>query len=311
MTKPALSIVVSTYNRETLLKQCLESLCAQTLAKNKFEVIIIDNNSTDNTKETAHSFTAQYDNFRYVSESKQGLSYCRNRGIKESNAEYIAFIDDDGKAEPDWAEKIVYSFNNVKPAPSAVGGIILPFYDCQPPGWFKDEYETRTWGDRKKFLEPPAGRYGFSGSNCALKKNIFTKFEGFNSDLGMKGNTLKLGEEADLFFRVYKKHPFFWYDPSIKVYHYAPLWKMKKSYYYKRQYIAGKSAAYIHQADVSIKFLFKKTGELIFYSIKSIYSIVIDSRDDIFFRKTRAVLHKTGYIVESFNILIKNFFTNK
>ncbi|MCD6459720.1 glycosyltransferase family 2 protein, partial [bacterium] len=258
MMKPYLSVIVCTYNRAGLLKQCLLSLCGQTLTSDKFEVIIVDNNSTDSTYQVSSLFTEQYKHFRYVTELNQGLSYCRNTGITEADGEYIAFIDDDAKAESGWAEKIVYSFLNVTPAPSAVGGQILPFYDTKAPRWFKDEYETRSWGEHQTFLQPPRAQHGFSGSNCAVRKNFFKEIGYFNTELGMKGNKLKLGEEADFFCRLYRKHPFFWYDPAVKVHHYTPSWKMKTFYQLKRQYISGKASAYIHQSDISSKKFFKK-----------------------------------------------------
>ena len=313
MTKPIISIVVCTYNRSTLLKQCLESLCFQTLPDDNFEVIIVDNNSTDDTKKTASAVTEKYSNFRYVIESNLGLSYCRNRGIKEAKGEYVAFIDDDARAAADWAEKIVASFSDVTPVPSVVGGVILPFYDTDPPRWFKDEYETRSWGEEPKMLEPPEAEYGFSGSNCVVKKDILNEYSGFNTDLGMKGRKLQLGEESDLFSRVYRKYPFFWYDPSIKVYHYAPSWKLKKSYQFRRSFMAGKSAANIHAADVSFVFLMRKVWELIHYSAKSVYAVIIDTnpRTDVLFRKTRAVCHRAGGVVESIKILLKKSFVKK
>ncbi len=236
-----LSIIVCTFNRQDLLPLCLRSLAEQTLDKSLYEVIVVNNNSTDGTQEIAKSFAAQYGNFRVVVERKQGLSHARNCGWREALGEFVAYIDDDAKATREWCERILNAFQTVSPQPAAVGGKSHPFYETPPPPWFTDEFEIRTWGTTAGFLELPRARYGFSGSNMAFRKNILEVHSGFSAEYGMTGQTTRMGEETELFYRVYDKQPYFWYDPAILVYHWTPARIMKVSYRFWRAFSAGEA----------------------------------------------------------------------
>jgi len=243
----ALSVIVCTYNREELLRLCLQSLAEQSLDRGLYEVVIVDNNSTRAARDIAQSFEERYDNFRVVTEARQGLSHARNRGWSEARGEFVAFLDDDAKATPQWCERILRAFHEVQPPPVAVGGEIRPFYDSMPPSWFSDDFEIRTWGDSPGFLQPPRAKDGFSGSNMAFRSDIFTEFGGFSTDLGMKGEVTALGEETELFTRVYRKYPLFWYDPQMLVFHWTSRRNMTIYYRLLRNYKGGESLALIQQ----------------------------------------------------------------
>jgi len=219
---PQISVVVCTYNREELLNEALHSLEQQTLNPSLFEVLIINNNSTDGTQKLAEKFAARHMNFRVIIEKEQGLSHARNRGWKEAKGEYIAYMDDDAKATPDWCARILQSFTTVEPQPSIVGGKILPWCEVEPPDWFSDELEIRSWGEDAKFLELPERKFGFSGSNMASPKKILKDFKCFSTELGMVGNKLGFSEEAELFFRIRDEDKRYWYDPTIMVWHFTP-----------------------------------------------------------------------------------------
>ncbi|MDH3973178.1 MAG: glycosyltransferase [Deltaproteobacteria bacterium] len=238
-SEPDISIVVCTYNRAELLKGCLESLAHQSVEESDYEVIIVDNNSTDNTEDIANAFAERYPNFFYVKEANQGLSHARNKGYMEARGKYVAYIDDDARAEARWAELIVEAFEIVTPAPVAVGGKILPWYDIPPPTWFSDSVEMRSWGEEKGFLKQPDAQFGFSGSNMAINKSVLVKYNGFSADYGMLGIMMGFGEEAELFYRIYKEHPLFWYDPAVQVRHRVPAEKMTLYYQIKRSFMAG------------------------------------------------------------------------
>lgn len=238
-------MVVCTYNRDFMLEHCLASLTHQSIGTSKYEVIIVDNNSTDNTQSYVKRYLDKFKQFRCVTEPLQGLSHARNRGWQEARGEYVAFIDDDAKASPNWLELIVNAFNKVYPQPAAVGGEIRPFYDVPPPDWFTTDFELRSWGNEAKFLEPPVSMFGFSGSNMSFPKQVLARYGGFNVNLGMRGTAIGMGEEADLFFRMYRSHAPLWYDPIICVYHWTPVRNSTIAYRVKRAYCAGQSRAQI------------------------------------------------------------------
>jgi len=93
--RPDVSVVLSTYNRAHVLPRALDSLLDQDHDHARYEVIAVDNNSTDGTREHIESFSTRASNLRYVFEAKQGLSHARNAGILAARAPLIAFTDDD------------------------------------------------------------------------------------------------------------------------------------------------------------------------------------------------------------------------
>ncbi|MFH0988280.1 MAG: glycosyltransferase family 2 protein [Parcubacteria group bacterium] len=237
MNTGKLSIVVCTFNRAKLLESCLESLKNQTLDKSRYEVIVVDNNSTDNTRELLAKYLNECSQFRYVREYLQGLSHARNLGYRESVGDFVAYIDDDAIADAQWADKILKVFSTVSPTPAAVGGIILPYYLSAKPEWFLDEYEIRSHGDVARFLTPP-GIY-LCGSNFCIPKKLLEQCGGFSSDFGMVGEKMALGEETHLLHRLYGLKPFFWYDPALLVYHFVPDRNMRVWYRLKRLYASS------------------------------------------------------------------------
>lgn len=238
-----ISVVVCTYNRADLLPGCLASLAAQTLEKGLYEVLVVDNNSTDGTRRIAEEFMLREPNCVLISEPRQGLSHARNRGWREARGSVVAYLDDDAKATPDWCERIVRAFDEVVPRPIAVGGEIHPFYETAPPAWFLDIFEIRTWGTEAAFLAEPRAKYGFSGSNMAFPKEVLSGNQGFCTALGMRGSGVRLGEDTEFFLRLHKKSPLFWYDPAISVLHWVPKKNMRLRYRFLRSIKSGQALA--------------------------------------------------------------------
>ena len=111
---PKLSVIVCTYNRDKYIKKTLRYLNEQSIDPRAYEVLIIDNNSTDNTAVLCKDFitAGNHDHFHYYLEENQGHTHARNRGIKESKGEYIAFLDDDAWVYSNYCENIIHYFTN-------------------------------------------------------------------------------------------------------------------------------------------------------------------------------------------------------
>jgi glycosyltransferase involved in cell wall biosynthesis len=232
------SVVVCTYNHAELLENCFQSLADQTIDKTSYEVIIVNNNSTDDTQKIAESFCEKEPNFHVVKEINQGVSYARNRGWQEAQGNYVAYIDDDAKAASDWLNVASELINSLSPAPLCLGGPIYPFYMTPKPIWFKDEYEVRSWGPDSRWLSKGET---FSGSNMIWKKEVFKKFWGFPTDRGVQKDRLSLGEETYLFNKIWHNgnNSYFYYATNLIVYHLVPRFKMTVSYPIKRAFIWG------------------------------------------------------------------------
>lgn len=292
MSNPLISIIVCTYNRGGLLQGCLESLAEQTLEASMFEVIVVDNNSTDNTLEIAGLFAKTTPNIRIFTEVILGHSHARNRGWREARGEYVAYIDDDAKASPDWCERILHAFKTVTPTPAAVGGQIHPFYEVPPPSWFTDDFEIRTWGGNAGFLELPRARYGFSGSNMAFQRKILERHGGFSSRYGIVDGTLRMGEDTEFFNRIYDEEPNFWYDPLIKVFHLVPKRNFKVIYRIGRSYNCAQSFACINGEPKKIVDYAKCFADILFSLSRALRAILISGSG--FRRESVKFLEKVG-----------------
>src|SRR5579875_2283643 len=128
-TAPQISVVICTYNRDKFIRQSLTCLANQTLGQSEYEVIVVDNNSTDNTAAICKTFIAENPqlNIRYVFEASKGLSFARNRGIAEAQSNIITYVDDDAEAVPHFAESICTFFKTHAGA-VGVGGKVIPIY---------------------------------------------------------------------------------------------------------------------------------------------------------------------------------------
>jgi glycosyltransferase involved in cell wall biosynthesis len=233
-----ISVIVCTYNRSEHLGGALRTLCHQTLDKSKYEVIVVDNNSTDGTRELVEEFCRRFEHVRYCFESQQGLSYARNRGWREARGEYVAYIDDDARAGKNWLKTAWVLLTNTKPAPLCLGGPILPFYSTTKPIWFKDE--IRTWGDNPRYLRSGES---FSGSNMIWRKSIVEALGGFDVRSGVRGDYLSVGEETALFKKIWHtfEQPHLYYSPELAVHHWVSPAKMTVSYQLKRAFAEGQS----------------------------------------------------------------------
>ena len=256
-TNPEISVAVCTYNRADVLPKCLESLADQTADSELFEVLIIDNNSTDDTKKIALDFCENHNNFKYIFEKKQGLSHARNRAIEEARGGYLAYIDDDAIADKEWLKKIGSVIHNNKDI-AAFGGPIYPWYNKEKPKWFKDEFATHFYGKQHFQLTEQNCPFGLSGSNMIFKKELLNKYSGFSAEYGMNGDKIAFGEESFLFNKMLKSHENIQYFPDIKISHLVSEKNYSLKDAFKRSIQNGKAIAQIRKAELlSIDFIKK------------------------------------------------------
>ncbi len=227
-----ISVIVCTYNRERYIGKCLEHLHNQRADKKLYEVIIVDNNSTDQTAEICKAAVAKYPEttFNYFFEPNQGLSHSRNRGIRESKGTIIAFLDDDAFASPDYIFNLNQCFTS-QSGVTAIGGKIIPVYETEKPSWMSKYLlplvAAQDMGDRpKKFM----GKKFPIGANVAFRKEAFEKYGLFNTDLGRQGTKLEGGEEKDMFDRLKKDNEVILYEPAVSVQHIIPPTRVELSY---------------------------------------------------------------------------------
>lgn len=218
------SIIVCTYNREDFIEKCLTALNNQSQDNNDYEVILINNNSTDATNQICLDFKEKHTNLdlKYFIETKQGLSSARNRGIKEANSPIISFIDDDVIVNKDYVSEIINFFSKHKNV-DALGGKILPLYESERPKWMSVFLEPLMsvidLGDKEKKF--PKNKFPI-GANMIFDKKIFDKIGLFNENLGRTGKNMLGGEEKDIFNRIKSKNGVIWYSNKPWVFHQVP-----------------------------------------------------------------------------------------
>jgi glucosyl-dolichyl phosphate glucuronosyltransferase len=227
--KPSISCVICTYNRDKFITMCLESLAKQEATPEYFEVIVVDNASTDRTAELVREFLNDHSRlpFRYVYEPKKGLSNARNRGIEEAQGEVILYLDDDAESEPNLISELLRFFQE-HPEASGAGGRILPRYSEVPePEWaskWLNGYfakmdpggETRLFKGRMK--------YPF-GCNMAYRKKYLQEIGGFNTKLAFRG------DDKHIFHEVRQINPNIYFVHTAVVHHHIPTNRLSKEYF--------------------------------------------------------------------------------
>jgi glucosyl-dolichyl phosphate glucuronosyltransferase len=212
---PLISVVVCTRNRAELLRGVLDDLRAQTLPATRYEVLIVDNGSTDHTRRVVEE-VAHDGRFRHVEEPVLGLSHARNRGWREARGAYVAYTDDDCRVPPGWLAVAAEVIGEHRP--HLLGGPIEPFFDSPPPPWFRPAYLTRSRGDQARRLSPGENLWG---GNLFVGRELLAELGGFPTGLGMVGRRIAYGEETALQHRLYEVHPeaVSYYDPRLGLRH--------------------------------------------------------------------------------------------
>jgi glycosyltransferase involved in cell wall biosynthesis len=230
------SAVICTFNRAELLEVALESVCQQTLDRSLYEVIVVDNNSTDNTHDVVAGFD-HYGNVRYCSEKRQGLSHARNRGWQEARGKYVGYIDDDCKAPADWLAVAREVIGRLSPA--VLGGPYLPFYVTPRPAWFKDSYGSSY---KVEVARPLAQNEYLGGWNVFFRRSLLEELDGFDACFGMCGDSLGYGEETVMQRRIRANRPdeLIYYDPKLYVYHLVSPKKMSLRWIARQRFVDGR-----------------------------------------------------------------------
>ncbi|MDR1370739.1 MAG: glycosyltransferase family 2 protein [Dysgonamonadaceae bacterium] len=244
MSTPLFSVVICTYNRAKYLEQTLQSVVSQDYPSEKFEIVVVDNNSPDRTEAASFSFRDQYKDLtiRYFKELQQGISYGRNRGVSEASGEYIVFLDDDETVEPVFLQNLEDFYTGYKDA-SLTAGPVIPVYETTPPNWLSPFTMRLITGAYDKGKEIKiVGPKDYPGTGHAtFRRSLFRKYGGFNTDLGRKGSSLLGAEDKDFFFRLIRNGVKCFYVPGAAIYHHIPASKLTADFFGRLTYSIGVS----------------------------------------------------------------------
>lgn len=239
-----LSVLICTYNREKYIGKLLESIAANDLAKSEYEIVLVDNNCTDNTRDVCETFAAAHKDiaFRYYVEAEQGLSAARNKAIKEAKGDMLVYVDDDALVDS-WYLRTIAEYMAQHPEISAVGGPIIPMYETEEPKWMTRYTKELLCGylyfgeEERSF---PGDRYP-GGGNAAYRAEVFEQVGLFNTALGRKGDGLMGSEEKDIFDKMRSRGMRFMYLPKMILHHIIPQKKLERDYFDRLTYQIGVS----------------------------------------------------------------------
>lgn len=230
-----ISVIICTYNRDKYIYNVLKSLALGTLEHSAYEIILVDNNCTDNTRSEVDHFCNVFPQvtLRYFVETNQGLSHARNRGIKESKGDILVYVDDDATVNPDYLKTYADWFAS-HPETDAAGGPIIPHYETgSEPKWMTYFIKRLLtgylyFGDKAR---PFPGDNFPGGGNAAYRASVFEKVGLYNVQLGRNGDSLTGGEEKDIFDKMKREGMQFVYLPNAILYHSIPGYKLEADYF--------------------------------------------------------------------------------
>lgn len=245
-----ITVLLCTYNRCQVLVHALESAAAlQVPDSMQWEILVVDNNSNDQTKEVVEEFCCRFPGrFRYLFEPMPGKSHALNAGIREAKGDTLAFIDDDVTVEPDWLQNLTTNLNDGQWV--GAGGRILPEWNCLPPRWLSLN-EQRALAPLVIFdlgleagplNEPPFG------TNMAFQKKLFAKYGNFRTDLGPRPGSEIRSEDTEFGRRLLLAGEKLRYEPSAVVHHRVTENRLRKQYFL--DWWSAKARADIHEFEI-------------------------------------------------------------
>jgi glucosyl-dolichyl phosphate glucuronosyltransferase len=244
MSSPArVAVLIATYNRAALLGETLDVLARCDTDPNlPWEVVVIDNNSTDDTRRVVETCQAKYPvRLTYLLERRQGRSAALNTGIAATSAPLLLFTDDDVRVEPGW---ILAGARALASGADYVGGPVVPIWEAPPPPWL-DLSRSDLWGTIA-ILDYGSSRFAFEdrrrvplGANMGLHRSLVERVGVFRADLGRSTGRRVLGQEVpELLARSRSANCHGVYVPEMRVHHHIPAARLTKRYY--RRWWMGK-----------------------------------------------------------------------
>lgn len=231
--KPFVSIIIPTYNREEMLSVTVDSFINQSYPKDRYEIIIVNNNSTDNTQEIINRFIEKSENIKTLFEPRQGVHFARNSAAKIAKGEILYYTDDDMIADENLLVNLVQVFID-NPDVASASGKILPKWEKKPPKWVTELCNNYllSLNDMGKKTIIRDGDFCVFSCHQAMRRDVFFKSGGFNPE-NTQGEWLGDGETG-LNIKIQNLGYKFAYVGTSVIYHMIPPSRMTQKYLNKR-----------------------------------------------------------------------------
>jgi glucosyl-dolichyl phosphate glucuronosyltransferase len=257
MNVTSATVLICTYNRASFLRDTLDAILGSPRrADYEAELIVVDNNSTDETKAVvARAAASAPIPVRYAFDGRQGKSFALNTGLGMARGQVIAHTDDDVWPENGWLDRIVDAFREQEIA--FAFGKVLPRWSQQPPPELLTDRAHEIWGplaildygdERVPYAAEDLGQRLPVGANLAFRRQTLLDIGGWRTDLGKVNNSLISGEDHEIFHRMRRFNVYSGlYDPGIAVRHYVPASRLTRRYFRRWFYWHGKTLARMPQ----------------------------------------------------------------
>lgn len=298
-----ISVIVCTHNRARLLRRALTSIARQDFPAVGYEVLVVDNASTDDTREVVQEF-CHLANVRYLHEERLGLCYARNTGWQSASGKYIAFLDDDAIALPGWLSAIRDCFETETNV-GVVGGPAHPIWERQRPRWMSDQLAGSLaiidWGPSKKVIQD-IRREWLVGTNIAVSKALLQEVNGFHPRLDRVGNKLLSNGDILLQKQVMSKGYDCAYLPTMAIQHLVPASRLHRRWFLRRYFWQGVSDAVMYsiEDDASprkrARLAAKKTAAFLVFPARYLSALLAAKRPHAFTSMCLALI-RVGFVV--------------
>jgi glucosyl-dolichyl phosphate glucuronosyltransferase len=237
-----ISAIICTFKRPDYLRHALASLCAQTLPRDQYEIIVVDNAVQAEVEQIVKEFADGSINLHYVAEPKVGLSRARNTGLKSAAGRYVAYLDDDARADERWLEALLNTFEQTSPGPAVVGGRVWLDWQGERPSWVPERHLSLftyvDHGEGTRSLQE--GEY-LVGANLAFEKDALISSGGFDPNLGRQGTVLLSGEEAATIAEIRRRGRSVYYEAAAVVWHSVDPTRRRPGWLLRRMFWDGAS----------------------------------------------------------------------
>lgn len=235
-----ISVIIATHNRADFVQLALVSLARQTLDPSEFEVIVVDNASTDHTSRIVKGMQKRMLNLRYISEARIGLSCARNAGLLAAKAPLVAYLDDDATAQPDWLCSVLTAFKD-SPSSACVAGPVHLNWNGLPQTVPSQYWSLLSHVDYGEADRPLRENEHIVGANMAFRADLLREVGMFSTDLGRKGKQLLSGEESEVIAKIRANGYSVFYAATAKVFHIVHPERTRKSWLWQRVFWDGAS----------------------------------------------------------------------